>query len=108
MTPTAAHWRTNSGNSVMTSMRIALPRSEIRIPIDDEASRVEIHLLDELVEHERNHPFAFGIADHEHVVGPGREQMRYLAQRHTVDRRDIHAFEVGPVVLAGLGRGQRR
>src|SRR5690625_4317175 len=97
-----AHWATNSGNSVTTSMRMIslLLRSEVRIPVDDDAPGLHVHVLDVPLHHEWQHPFTAAVAYHQHVVGAGGDQMADPAEIRAIHGHDLQAFQIGPVELA--------
>src|SRR5690606_22617263 len=105
-TPIPAQESMNSGNSVMTSMRIARVQSirflELRIPVDRDPAGGEIHSLHIIIKHEGQQPLTLAIADHHHIVGTGAEQMRNPTQRHTFNGDNLESFEVGPVILVSL------
>src|ERR1700753_1443367 len=90
-TPNPEHCAMKSGNSVTTSMCIASPSLEIRIPIDGDFGFLQIHRVDELPEDERNHPLAWTVLHHHHIVGAGREQMAHGAERHALLVHDVDA-----------------
>src|SRR3546814_5139548 len=81
-TPTAAHWRTKSGNRLTTSKRMILvlvcrnpATSEFRIPVHHHAPCGQVHRTHIRTLDERNQPPARTVPDHHDVVGTGGEQL---------------------------------
>jgi hypothetical protein len=68
-------------------------RLEIRVPIDVDATRVEVDLLHEIAFDEGNQPLAFAL-HHHHLVGGGIEQVRNAAEHDAFGVDDFQAFEV--------------
>src|SRR6185437_4405265 len=107
-TPTAAHWRMKSGNSVTTSMRmdLKLQLSEFGIPVHHHAPAGQVHRTHITALDEGDQPLARAVPHHHHVVGAGAEQVADPPERRAFGGDDLQAFEVDPVILVLAERRQ--
>ena len=63
------------------------------------------HVLHELAGHIWNQPLAFTVANHQHIVRTGCEQVTELAERDAFLVDDVEPFQIGPIDFAALGLG---
>src|SRR5437763_6437217 len=116
VTPYRATASTNSGNSVTTSICIALaasiprsPASIIRWPVDHDATRAQVNRID-IRRHQRNQPLTRTARFAGHAqdgMRAGFDESRHPAERGILPIDDAQAHEIGEVYLACPRRRQR-
>lgn len=63
--------------------------SKLRIPVDDDTRRVEIHFRHERADQKRDQPLAFFVPHDQHVVRAGCDEVGNLAQGQAIHRIDM-------------------
>src|SRR5210317_231738 len=104
VTPRPVNPSNDSGNSVITSIRMILScsRLKLRVPIDLYQSAFKVNTLYVLSLDKRYQVFPFS-SDDQYIIGAGFHQSVHTAQQVAVGGMNFQPFEVGPVIFTLSG-----